>query len=127
MKGSPFAFRRQSMIHKPMIPKLSLAAMALVAATGLAAADQKPLTPGHIQEAAIMGLNPYVFSRVEIAQIEDEPTWRDRRQRIRFILQKKVKAGQDISHPFTSNEWWGVDGGIGGASAGIGVRAGGSF
>ncbi|MDT1062291.1 hypothetical protein RM190_10500 [Paracoccus sp. CPCC 101403] len=75
-------------------------------------ADNRPLTAGHIQEAAIMGLNPQVFSRVEIAQVAGEPTWRDRRDRIRLILQKKAKAGEDISNPFTSSRWQGVDGGI---------------
>ncbi|WP_312527217.1 hypothetical protein [Paracoccus sp. (in: a-proteobacteria)] len=104
-----------------MIKKMTLAALGVIAMTGLASADSKPLSPGHIQEAAIMGLNPYVFSRVEIAQIEDEPTWRDRRQRIRFILENKARAGQDISHPFTSNEWLGVDGGIRGARVGVGI------
>ncbi len=105
-----------------MVRKLSLAALALVALTGTAFAQspqgQKPLSAGHITEARIMGLNPHVFSRVEIAQIEAEPTWRDRRQRIRLILERKVKAGEDISNPFTSSEWRGVDGGI---SARVGI------
>ena len=104
-----------------MFRKLSLVVLVFSATAGTALADSKPLTPGHIQEAAIMGLNPHVFSRMEIAQIEAEPTWRDRRQRIRFILQKKVKAGQDISHPFTSNRWLGVDGGIAQGRVGVGI------
>lgn len=104
-----------------MIRKLSLIVVVCCAAAGTALADSKPLTPGHIQEAAIMGLNPHVFSRVEIAQIESEPTWRDRRQRIRYILQKKAKAGQDISHPFTSNRWLGVYGGAAQGRVGIGI------
>jgi len=95
-----------------MIRKLSLIVLVVSATAGTAFADGKPLTAGHIQEAAIMGLNPQVFSRVEIAQIEAEPTWRDRRQRIRYILQKKAQAGQDISNPFTSSRWHGVDAGI---------------
>ncbi len=103
-----------------MFRKTPLAVLALVAVASMAHADQKPLSPGHIQEAAVMGLNPHVFSRVEIAQIEDEPTWRDRRQRIRFILQNKARAGEDISNPFTSNVWLGVDGGIG--RVGVGIR-----
>jgi|GEM_PF-1383179 len=105
-----------------MFRKFSLVVLVFFSvAAGTALADSKPLTAGHVQEAAIMGLNPQVFSRVEIAQVEAEPTWRDRRQRIRFILQKKVKAGEDISHPFTSNRWRGVDGGISQGHAGIGA------
>ncbi|WP_134681795.1 hypothetical protein [Paracoccus ravus] len=101
--------------------KISLAALAFYAVAGTALAESKPLTPGHIQEAAIMGLNPHVFSRMEIAQIEAEPTWRDRRQRIRFILQRKAKAGQDVSHPFTSSRWLGVDGGTAKGRVTIGI------
>ncbi len=99
-----------------MIEKRSLAVLALLALTGSALAqapqEQKPLSAGHIMEARLMGLNPYVFTRTEIAEIRGEPSWRDRRQRIRMLLERKVKAGEDISHPFTSSEWRGVDGGI---------------
>lgn len=102
-----------------MIGKHAFAMLALLVLTGGAMAQGQPapnrpaeLSAGHIMEARIMGLNPHVFSRAEIAQIEDEPTWRDRRQRIRMLLERKVKAGEDISHPFTSSEWRGVDGGI---------------
>lgn len=85
---------------------------ALASLSALTAAHAETLSAGHIQEAAIVGLNPHVFNRVEISQVYDEPTWRDRRQRIRFILEKKARAGEDISNPFTSLEWQGVDGGI---------------
>ncbi|MFG6083997.1 hypothetical protein ACEUZ9_000238 [Paracoccus litorisediminis] len=104
-----------------MIRKLSLVVLVFSAAVGTALADSKPLTPGHIQEAAIMGLNPHVFSRMDIAQIEAEPTWRDRRERIRFILEKKAKAGEDISNPYTSSGWFGVYGAMGQGRVSIGI------
>jgi len=88
-----------------MFRKLSLVALVFSVATGLALADSKPLSPGHVQEAAIMGLNPHVFSRMDIAQIAAETTCRDQRERMRYILQKKEKAGEDISNPFTSSRW----------------------
>lgn len=69
-----------------------------------------------------MGLNPHVFSRMDIAQIGSETTCSDQRQRLRYILQKKEKAGEDTSDPFTSNRWL-TSGGCmrrGGASIGIG-------
>ncbi|WP_041528372.1 hypothetical protein [Paracoccus aminophilus] len=89
---------------------------ALASLSALGAAHAQTLSAGHIQEAAILGLNPHVFSRAEIAQIDDEFTWRDKRERIRFILQNKARAGEDISHPFTSNEWYGVASGIRGVA-----------
>lgn len=104
-----------------MIGKLSLVVLVFSAAVGMALADSKPLSPGHIQEAAIMGLNPHVFSRMDILQIESESTCADRRERIRYILQKKEKAGKDISHPFTSNRWQGGIGCIGRVGVSIGI------
>ena len=88
-----------------MIRKLTFVMLAFAAMAGTALADSKPLSPGHIQEAAIMGLNPHVFSRMDIAQIAAETTCRDQYERMRFILQKKEKAGEEISNPFTSSRW----------------------
>lgn len=88
-----------------MFRKFCFVAWVFSAATGPALAETKPLSAGHLQEAAIMGLNPHVFSRVDIAQIESETSCSDQRQRMRYILQKKEKAGEDISDPFTSSQW----------------------
>ena len=59
-----------------------------------ALAQDQPLTPGHITEAAILGLDPHLFTRAELAQIEAEPTWSDRRARIRYILEMKERRGE---------------------------------
>lgn len=52
------------------------------------------LSPGHVTEARILGLDPHIFSRVDLAQISAEETLRDRRDRVRFILQMKERRGE---------------------------------
>ncbi|MGA0616030.1 hypothetical protein [Paracoccus sp. KR1-242] len=105
-----------------MIRKLTFVVLAFAAMTGTALADSKPLSPGHIQEAAILGLNPHVFSRMDLVQIGAETSCSDQRQRMRYILEKKEKAGEDISNPFTSSRWLTPGGCMrrGGVSIGIG-------
>ena len=65
-----------------------------VAATTSAHAQEQQLTPGHITEAAILGLDPHLFTRTELAQIDAETTLRDRRERIRYILEMKERRGE---------------------------------
>lgn len=57
-------------------------------------AQEQRLTPGHITEAAILGLDPHLFTRTELAQIEAEPTWNDRRERINYIIEMKERRGE---------------------------------
>lgn len=73
--------------------KTLFAAILLVLVAPVAAADGR-LTPGHIMEAQILGLDPHLFSRVDLAQIGAEERRRDRRDRIRFILQMKERRGE---------------------------------
>lgn len=60
-------------------------------------------TPGHIAEARVLGLDPYLFNRTELAQISAEERLRDRRDRVRFILQMKDRRGE-LPPGFMENE-----------------------
>lgn len=72
------------------------------------------LSQGHIAEARVLGLDAHLFTRSELAQITAEPTLRDRRDRLRFILQMKERRGE-LPKGFTRSEgdrmarrlgWW---------------------
>lgn len=51
-------------------------------------------SPGHVTEARVLGLDPHLFTRIELAQISAEERLRDRRDRLRFILQMKDRRGE---------------------------------
>lgn len=67
-----------------------------LALPGAAMADQpaKKLSDGHIMEARLLGLDPQLFTRTELAQIDAENLMRDRRARVRFILEMKERRGE---------------------------------
>ncbi|MDF3605031.1 hypothetical protein PE067_01960 [Paracoccus sp. DMF-8] len=60
------------------------------------APDLAPKQPsqGHIMEARLLGLDPHLFTRTELAQIDAENLMRDRRERVRFILEMKERRGE---------------------------------
>lgn len=59
-------------------------------------ADQPAKQPseGHRMEARLLGLDPELFTRTELAQIDAEERLRDRRNRVRFILEMKERRGE---------------------------------
>lgn len=77
---------------------LSIAALATVAP--VVHADQGNPSPGHRMEAQMLGLNPQVFTRTDIAQITSEFTWTGRVERVKYILEMKQRRGEDVSNPF---------------------------
>lgn len=71
-----------------------LLAIALLALGPTPIPAEEGLSAGHVMEARILGLDPHLFSRVELSQIRSEERRRDRRDRIRFILQMKERRGE---------------------------------
>lgn len=65
-----------------------------LALTAQADPAPKPPSPGHQMEARILGLDPELFSRTELAQISAEDLLGDRRGRVRFILEMKERRGE---------------------------------
>lgn len=55
---------------------------------------RKQPSQGHIMEARLLGLDPHLFTRTELAQIDAENLMRDRRARVRFILEMKERRGE---------------------------------